>query len=170
MLEASYIAFHLPAFARRLGRRIVKMPKLYFYDTGLACWLLGIRDHTQVHTHPLRGALFETWMITEILKRRTHSGVRGGLWFYRDRNGQEADLLIEDPDGLRLIEAKSGATPSLNLFDSTRSVRNALEASGYVTDTCIIYGGDERRELSMGRLVPWQGLHESVFPDESATQ
>lgn len=165
VLEASYIAFHLPAFSHRIGKRLVKMPKLYFYDTGLACWLLGIRDPEQIRSHPLRGALFETWVVAEILKHRVHKGVRGGLWFYRDRNGREVDLLAESPEELRLIEARSGTTPSRNLFDGTASVRETLEASGYVTSTRIVYGGDEHRTHATGWLVPWRGLHESVFPE-----
>lgn len=170
VLEASYIAFHLPAFDRKLSKRIVRMPKLYFYDTGLVCWLLGIRDPAQIRTHPLRGALFETWVVTEIVKRRIHAGIRGGLWFYRDRNGREVDLLVEGIPGIRLIEAKSAATPSLHMFDSVASVRQALEAGGYTTDTCILYGGDEHRAHSRGRLVPWQDLHEFVVPQDAATE
>ena len=98
ILEASFIAFHLPSFSVKQRKRLVKMPKLYFHDTGLACWLLGIREARQLRTHPLRGALFETWVVSEVLKHRTHRGRSGGLSFYRDRNGAELDLVIEEPD------------------------------------------------------------------------
>ena len=83
ILEASFIAFHLPAFNANLRKRLVKMPKLYFYDTGLACWLLGIREPQQLRSHPLRGAIFETWVVSEILKHRVNRGETRGLSFYR---------------------------------------------------------------------------------------
>ena len=161
ILEASYMAFHLPAFARRVGKRLVRMPKLYFYDVGLACWLLGIREADQLRAHPLRGSLFETWVVTEVLKRRVHAGRTGGLFFYRDRNGQEVDLVIEDKAGLSLIEAKSGTTPSERLFDSIRSARRALEAYGHPTKTFVVYGGEALQERSRGKLVPWWRLHDA---------
>ena len=112
ILEASFIAFHLPPFSVQQRKRLVKMPKLYFHDTGLACWLLGIREPWQLRTHPLRGALFETWVVSEVLKHRTHRGESGGLSFYRDSNGAELDLVIEEPDGLTLIRGQSQPPPS----------------------------------------------------------
>ena len=129
ILEASFIAFHLPSFHARQRKRLVKMPKLYFHDTGLACWLLGIREARQLRTHPLRGAIFETWVVSEVAKHRAHRGRSGGLSFYRDRNGAELDLLIEEPDVLTLVEAKSSATPSSNLLAGARRVGPAPDGS-----------------------------------------
>ena len=123
VLEASFIVFRLPAFHAHPRKRLVKMPKLYFHDTGLVCWLLGIREPEQIHSHPLRGPIFETWVVSEILKHRTNQGLTGGLSFYRDRNGAEVDLVINRPTGISLIEAKSSTTASSSLFDGIRRVR-----------------------------------------------
>ena len=108
ILEASFIAFHLPVFSGKVRKRLIKMPKLHFLDTGLACWLLGIRTPEQLVSHPLRGVLFETWVASEVLKHRTHHGETRGLSYYRERGGGELDLVVDDPSGMTLIEAKSG--------------------------------------------------------------
>ena len=85
ILEASFIVFRLPPFHANLGKRLVKMPKLHFYDTGLVCWLIGIRTPEQLRSHPLRGPIFETWVVSEIVKHRMNLGARRGLFFYRNR-------------------------------------------------------------------------------------
>ena len=100
VLEASFIVFRLLAFHANLRKRLVKMPKLYFHDTGLVCWLLGLRQSEQLRSHPLRGQIFETWVVSETLKHRTNQGWTGGLSFYRDRNGAEVDLVIDRTSGL----------------------------------------------------------------------
>ena len=96
VLEASYVVFRLPAFHRNLHKKAVKVPKLFFYDSGLMCWLLGIREPEQIRTHPLRGQIFETWVASEIIKHRTNSGERRGMNFYRDHNGAEVSLVIPE--------------------------------------------------------------------------
>jgi predicted AAA+ superfamily ATPase len=160
VLETSFIAFRLPAFHSNRRKRLVKMPKLYFHDTGLACWLLGIRSADQLRSHPLRGALFETWVATEILKGRTNRAVTGGLSHYRDRDGVEADLVIEEPGRLVVIEAKAATTPTRSLFDGASRVRGQLEATGASVESVIVYGGDESQERTAASLVPWSRLHE----------
>ena len=165
ILEASFIAFHLPVFSGRIRKRLIKMPKLYFYDTGLACWLLGIREPEQLVSHPLRGALFETWVVSEVLKHRTHGGETRGLSYYRERGGGELDLVVDDPGGLTLVEAKSAKTPSSSLFDSARRVRGHLDDVGTPSELVVVYGGDEYRRNSDGsRLVPWREVHDRT-PD-----
>ena len=161
ILEASFVAFHLPVYSGRVRKRLIKMPKLYFYDSGLACWLLGIREPEQLVSHPLRGALFETWVVSEVLKHRTHRGETRGLSYYRERGGGELDLVVEDPTGVTLIEAKSGKTPSSSLFDGARRVRSHLEDVGTHSRVLVVYGGDEYRRNSDGsRLVPWRQVQE----------
>ena len=160
ILEASFIAFRLPTFNAGPRKRLVKMPKLYFYDTGLVCWLLGIREPQQLRSHPLRGAIFETWMVSEILKHRTNRGETRGLSFYRDSNGAEIDLIIEQPDGLTLLEAKSSATPSKRLFDSVRRVRRHFPDSP-PPDVAVVYGGEEFQQRGDCRLIPWRMLTSS---------
>ena len=167
ILEASYIAFRLPPFSANLRKRLVKMPKLYFYDTGLACWLLGIRQPEQLRSHPLRGAIFETWVVSEILKHRTHRGMgtMHGFSFYRDRNGAEVDLVIEQPDRLTLLEAKSAETPSQSLFGGARRVRRHFKDSPRPCDVEIVYGGDDLQQRTEGRLIPWRMLRMVALPD-----
>ena len=157
ILEASFIAFHLPAFSVKIRKRLVKMPKLHFYDTGLACWLLGIRSPEQIVSHPWRGALFETWVVSEVLKHRTNRGETGGLSFYRDRGGAELDLVVDEPEGLTLIEAKSATTPSSSLFDGSNRVRGHLVGVRPRSEVVVVYGGDEvQQRTDNSRLVPWR--------------
>lgn len=172
ILEASFVAFHLPVFTGKIRKRLIKMPKLYFYDSGLACWLLGIREPEQLVSHPLRGALFETWVVSEVLKHRTHRGETRGLSYYRERGGGELDLVVDDPNGVTLIEAKSAKTPSSSLFDGARRVRRHLDDVGTPSEMVVVYGGDEYRRNSDGsRLVPWREIHTRLADaaDEAAT-
>jgi uncharacterized protein len=160
VLETSFIAFRLPAFHSNQRKRLVKMPKLHFYDTGLACWLLGIRTADQLRSHPLRGAIFETWVVSEVLKHRTNSGLSGGISFYRDKDGVEADLVVEEDGRLTAIEAKAAATASGSLFDGAGRVRGLLETTGREVDSIVVYGGDETQKRSDSTLTPWNRLHE----------
>ena len=161
ILEAGFILFRLPPFHSNLGKRLVKMPKLHFYDTGLACWLIGIRTPEQLRTHPLRGPIFETWVVSEIVKHRTNMGERRGLFFYRNRDGAEVDLVIERPSRITLVEAKSSQTPAASLFDDARRVSRHLDASSVPCDVVVAYGGDESQDRSAGRLIPWHSIHEA---------
>ena len=110
VLEASYIAFRLPPYHTNFGKRLVKTPKLYFHDTGLAAWLLGITDARTMQVHPMRGALFENMLVVEYLKHCRNGGLANGLYFWRDNIGNEVDLLIERAGELWPVEMKSGAT------------------------------------------------------------
>jgi uncharacterized protein len=110
VLEASYIVFRLPPYHTNYGKRLVKTPKLYFHDWGLAAWLLGITDAQSMNTHPMRGALFENMLVAEYLKYCRHGGLAHGLYFWRDNIGNEVDLLIERAGELWPVEMKSGAT------------------------------------------------------------
>ena len=160
VLETSFIVFRLPPFHSSLRRRLVKMPKLHFYDSGLACWLLGIRTAQQLRSHPLRGAIFETWVVSEVAKHRMNRGETGGLSFYRDRDGAEVDLVIEGPSGLTLVEAKSAETASSSLFDGARRVRRHLAGAGRPCDVVVVYGGGRAQRRTDGSLVPWHKLHQ----------
>ncbi|MCY4486186.1 MAG: ATP-binding protein [Deltaproteobacteria bacterium] len=160
ILETSFVVFRLPGFHANLRKRLVKMPKLHFYDTGLLCWILGIRTPEQLRAHPLRGAIFETWVVSEIAKSRANRGETRGLSFYRDRNGAEVDLVIEDPSGVTLVEAKSAETPSSALFGGTRRVRSHLAGLGRPCSVLVAYGGNQTQERSDGSLVPWERLYE----------
>jgi hypothetical protein len=110
VLEATYVVFRLPPFHTHFGKRLVKTPKLYFHDTGLAAWLLGVTDAAAMNLHPMRGALFENLCIAEFGKHLRHTGAAGQMFFWRDNIGNEVDLLIERAGVLQPVEFKSGAT------------------------------------------------------------
>ncbi len=162
VLETSFVAYRLPSFSGNLRKRLVKMPKLHFYDTGLVCWLLGIRTADQLRNHPLRGAIFETWVASEIAKHRMNVGERGGLYFYRDRTGVEGDLIIEYADRLALLEAKTAQTVANDLLADARRVRDVLSARSPCSAT-VVYGGQELQQRSDLNLVPWNRLHEQPW-------
>ncbi len=162
ILEASFVVFLLPPFHTNLRKRLVKMPKLHFYDTGLACHLLGIRTTEQLVSHPLRGAIFETWVVSEIYKQRTHHGRSGSLSYYRDRSGTEVDLVIEHPERLTLIEAKSASTPSSRFLSSAHKVAAYLQGQR-PCELFAVYGGDQHQSRDQGTLVPWAQLQEEEW-------
>ena len=161
ILEASYIVFLLPPYHPDARKRLVKMPKLHFHDTGLVCCLLGIRTPAELRSHPLRGPIFETWMVSEIRKHRLNRGLARGLSHLRTRDGTEADLVVQGPDGLSVVEAKAGATPMGNLFDGSRRAQKLLTASR-VSELAVVYGGEETQARSVGRLIPWRHLHQDA--------
>ena len=94
ILETSFVGFRLPPLRTNFRKRLEKMPKLHYCDTGLVCWLLGIRTPDQLQAHPLRGPIFETWVVSEIAKHRANRGEAGDISFFHDRNGAEADLVV----------------------------------------------------------------------------
>lgn len=107
LLEAAYVVFLLPPWHANIGKRLVKTPKLYFHDVGLAAFLLGVEEPSHVKTHPLTGALFENLVVGECLKARWNQGLRSNLSFYRDHAGHEVDVVADGPNGPRLLEIKS---------------------------------------------------------------
>ncbi len=169
ILEASFITFRLPAYHSNLRKRLVKMPKLHFYDTGLVCYLLDIVSPGQLQAHPLRGPIFETWVASEIFKRQINQGQRSNLSFYREDNSVETDLVIDTPDGIMLIEAKSAQTPSLSLFSPLRQVRRLLKESPQPCSGAVVYGGDELIRHTEGHLISWRKLHRA-FPVRVSSQ
>ena len=110
VLEATYVVWRLPPYHTNFGKRLVKTPKLYFHDTGLACWLQGITSTVQLDSHPMRGALFENMLMIEYRKYCRHLGLAREMYFWRDHIGNEVDLLIEQAGELWPVEMKSGAT------------------------------------------------------------
>lgn len=165
ILEASFIIFRLPPFFHNFRKRLVKMPKLYFYDTGLMCWLLGIRDPGQIHLHPLRGQIFETWAVSEITKHRANSNELHGAYFYRDHNGVEIDLVIPDPERILLAEAKSSATPSIALLEGAKRKLRHFDELPQRKEFAVVYGGDKAQEINGDRLIPWRRASGLVSPE-----
>jgi hypothetical protein len=163
VLEASFIVFRLPYYSRGIKKRLVKMPKLHFHDTGLVCWLLGIQAPEQLASHPLRGAIFETWVVSEILKHRLNRGVANGLSYYRDAHGLEADLLVDEGSTAIVVEAKAGQTVDQGMFASALRVCSAVSTSGCVARPFLAYGGATRQARADVTVVPWQKLHQEPW-------
>jgi len=154
VLEASYLVFLLPPHHRNFNKRVVKTPKLYFIDTGLAAALLGIGSTAQLALHPLRGALFETLIVSEYLKARYNAGLPSNLHFWRDNVGLEIDLLLEEAEGLRPIEIKSGATVTGDFFTGLDKWMKL--AGGAALPPRLIYAGPHSHHRNGVELRRWQ--------------
>jgi predicted AAA+ superfamily ATPase len=153
VLEASYIVHLLPPYHVNFGKRLVKTPKLYFYDTGLAAYLLDIRDSRQLETHPARGALFESLLVAERLKHRFNRALPADAFFWRDHVGNEIDLLLDHGRYLQPVELKSGQTPSGDYF---AVLRRWLEWAGpRARHATVVYGGSRSMEREGLRLLAW---------------
>ncbi len=153
VLNASYITFQLQPHHRNYRKRIVKTPKIYFWDTGLACRLLGIENAQQLVLHPLRGALFENWVIIELFKARFNMGLNANLFFWRNNAGLKVDIIIDKGDSLVPVEIKSGATVSPNWFSA---VEKWLDLAGADAEKAfIVYGGDKTFSQRRIDILPW---------------
>jgi hypothetical protein len=162
VLEASYIVFLLRPYHENFNKRMVKTPKLYFHDTGLAAWLLGIRQPDHLAFHAQRGPLFENLVISEFQKERFNQGLPSDMYFWRDSKGLEVDLLLERGGTLWPVEIKSGQTLAADFFNGLRTW-SAL-AGRPEKPACLIYGGD--RALNQGNIqvVPWRDLAAGILP------
>lgn len=154
VLEASYLIHRLPPHHRNFNKRLVKTPKLYFLDAGLAARLLGIETESQLATHPLRGALFETWVVSEHLKARFNRGLPANLSFWRDRAGHEVDLIIERDNRLWPVEAKAGSTITA---DASRSLLRWLDvAADAAAEPMLVYAGEQAQTRNGVKWMPWR--------------
>ena len=154
VLQASYIVFMLHPYFENTRKRLTKTPKLFFYDTGLACYLLGIENERQLQTDRMRGHLFENMVVADMMKRRTNAGREAGLMFYRDSNGNEIDLLVPDGTGIEAYEIKSASTYSSSFETGFRHLPDQL--SSHLTRRAVIYNGYQER-----RDAPIEVLHYS---------
>ena len=155
VLEASYIVFRLPPYHGNVNKRLVKSPKLYFHDVGLASWLLGIESARQLQTHPLRGALFENAVVTEVLKHAYNRGRRPELFFFRDSRGLECDLLYPSEGRILVIEAKSGATIASDWFTGMERVTSLVPGCAAAV---VVHGGDAHQTRKLGDPLPLNEL------------
>ncbi len=158
ILEASYIIYFLRPHHKSYNKRIVKMPKLYFYDTGLASSILGIKSEKQLITHFLYGALFENFVINEFYKHLYNNAVNLELYFWRDKNGKEIDLIIDNNDKIIPIEIKAGKTFNYdflkNLLYWNKLTKNKKE------NNFVIYGGEKSYKTSNANIISWENLKE----------
>jgi len=155
VLEASYLVMRLPPFARNLGKRLVKTPKLHFIDTGVACYLLGIRTPEELRLHPLRGPLFESWVVSEVLKAHVNAGRSPRLSFFRDAHGLEVDLLVERGPRIVGVEVKSGATIPLELFASLDAAAKLIPE---LATRIVVHGGTDSWSNKVGRALPFREM------------
>jgi len=156
VLEAGFIIFRVPRWFRNLRKRAVKAPKIHFVDTGLACHLLGIRDARQLELHPLRGALFETWVASEILKSRRNRGFSADLFHLREARGAKIDLLVGVGTSIQAVEIKSGSTIASDFSRHVDSFASRAGADGELDVTpLVIYGGRERHVRGSTTFLPW---------------
>jgi len=156
VLEASYVAARLQPHHRNFRKRLVKTPKLYFWDVGLAARLLGIDTPAQLLTHSMRGALFENWVVVEWHKGRFHRGKRPNLHFWRNNTGQEVDIIAESADGLRPIEVKSGATVASDWLGALDKWMALAGAEAH--KPTIVFGGPESRQVRETHILSWQDI------------
>jgi len=145
VLKASYVVFELSPFFENIRKRVVKSPKLYFTDTGLAAFLLGIRTAEQAARDPLRGGLYENLIILEIMKYRLNQGRRPDLYFFRDTHGGEVDLLIREQGKLFPVEIKSSVTFSKSFLKGIERFRSLT--SNCRADGAVLYNGDQQFQV-----------------------
>lgn len=156
LLQSSYIVHLLPPWFANTGKRLVKASKLYFHDVGLACWLLGLRSAEQVARDPLWGSLFENFVIMEAMKDRLNAGATAEMYFYRDSEGNEVDLLIPVGTKMHAIEIKAGATINPDYFKGLKTFaahQPAVFASG-----CVVFGGANGQSRSDWPVHAWHQL------------
>jgi len=155
ILQASYVIHLLPPFYNNFSKRIIKSPKLYFYDTGLACALLGISAPSQLITHSSRGALFENYVINELIKDRFNKGLRSNLFYWRDVSGHEIDVVLDHGSTAYAVELKSGMTIVPDFY---KGLLFWQELTKY-NKTYIVYGGEDVQTRGNGiEMIPWHKL------------
>ncbi len=156
VLQASYIIKLLPPFYENIRKRLTKTPKLYFCDTGLACYLLGIETEQQLARDKMRGHLFENFVIMETFKNRYNQGKDSNLYFYRDSNGVEVDLLLKNGNEYSAIEIKSSQTYHPEFESGILSLSTLLE--NRLTDKAILYAGDFENETADIKLLSYRNM------------
>ena len=151
ILEASYVAFLLPAHHRNFGKRLTKAPKLYFYDSGLAAWLAGVQSPGELGRGTMRGPLFETWAVAEFVKYRANRALGPPLYFWRDSNGNEIDLVIDRGEQLYPVEFKAGQTIAGDWFEPLKKFLGLANGS----EGALLYGGAKRQAREGAVIRGW---------------
>jgi uncharacterized protein len=156
ILEMSYIVFFVQPYHTNYNKRIVKMPKLYFHDPGLLCYLLGINNKSQVETNYLKGALFENLIFSELMKNYYNRGLEPKSYFWRDKTGHEIDAIIET-DKINAVEIKAGRTINSDFFNNLKywqNITNNEKENAY-----LIYGGKEIQKREYGNVAGWNDCY-----------
>jgi len=162
VLETSYILFLLRPHHVNFSKRLVKSPKIYFYDSGLLCWLLGIQEAVQLATHPLRGHIFETFVVSELVKTQLNRGERAAFHFWRDSTGNEVDVVVDDGMTLMPIEIKSGQTLNHDFF--TGLERWMALAGDRASAPTLVYGGADNHVHKGINVLAWKAVGKALHP------
>ena len=156
VLQSSFIIYLLKPYHTNFNKRIVKTTKLYFYDTGVACSLLGISNAKQITTHAAKGPLFENMIVSELLKERFNAGTADNLYYWQDKTGNEVDVLIDNAGKLTVIEMKAGETIATDFF---KGIEYFSSLKTGTVQKLLIYGGNQEQKRSNGIIVkPWNKL------------
>ena len=156
VLQASYLITLLPPYYENISKRLIKSPKLYFNDTGLACYLLDIESAKQLDRDKMRGALFENMIVMEIIKHRYNQGKTGGVFFYRDSNQNEVDILLKQEGEITALEIKSAMTYNSSFEKSLKQIPNWINTP--ITNRAVIYSGDFENTSSDIKLLNYNHL------------
>lgn len=156
VLQASYLITLLPPYYENISKRLIKSPKLYFNDTGLACYLLDIESAKQLDRDKMRGALFENMIVMEIIKHRYNQGKTGGVFFYRDSNQNEVDVLLKQEGVITALEIKSAMTYNSSFEKSLKQIPNWINTP--ITNRAVIYSGDFENTSSDIKLLNYNHL------------
>ena len=161
VLQSSYIIYLLKPYYNNFNKRIMKTPKLYFYDTGVVCSLLGIKSAEQIALHSAKGALFENLIVSELLKNRFNAGESDNLFYWRDKTGNEVDIITENAGQLTAIELKAGETINADFF---KGLTYFSAISGQNVENLLVYGGNQTQIRSNGISVkPWSNFIEKYL-------
>ncbi len=155
LLEASFLVFTLPSYFKNLKKRVIKSPKIYFYDIGLAAYLLGAKSPEHISVLPNKGSLFENFIVADFYKRSYNAGINPEFYFYRDNSGLEIDLIEDHPEGPNLYEIKMGSTYT---SDFSKNINSYIKNNNTVQKKSIIYSGDGDKMVNSIQLVAYNQM------------
>lgn len=158
ILETSYTAFRLQPYYKNIGKRLVKTPKVYFYDTGLVCWLLGITSAEDVAKHPMRGALFENMIVVEKLKQRFNQGKTSNIFFYRDQSQNEVDIIQENGLNIEAYEIKSASTYNSDFSSTIKYLEKIMPQA--IARSAVVYDGKEEKDTLIDGVYHYRTIFE----------
>lgn len=158
VLQASYLVTLLPPYYENISKRLTKSPKLYFNDPGLTCFLLDIESPRQLERDKMRGAIFENYVVMEVIKHRYNRGLSGGVYFYRDSNQNEIDILLKEEGEITAIEVKSSMTYHTSFENSISKLSDWIKTP--VTNKMIVYTGDFENTACDIKILNFRHLHQ----------
>ncbi len=159
ILETSYIIKRVQPFYKNFNKRLIKSPKLFFLDTGLVSYLLGISSAEHLQLHPLRGAIFETYVFSELLKSNFNNAKPDNIYYFRDNKGKEIDFILDDGIKIRAIEVKSGQTINSSFFEN---LKYFSKISDIEVNNQLIYGGNNNHIQEGIKITSWDKIDTQI--------